>query len=69
MYTFPKAMQVLIKELSKLPSIGEKSATRLAYHLICNDKKLAGTLGGALLEATKNVALCEKWRPCAEPSP
>jgi recombination protein RecR len=60
MQTFPPPLLRLINELTKLPSIGEKSATRLAYHLVTQDKKLSETLAKALLEATTNVCLCEK---------
>jgi recombination protein RecR len=60
MLAFPAALQKLIRELSKLPSIGEKSATRLAYHLVANDKGLARTLGDALQHAAEQVRYCEK---------
>lgn len=60
MLVFPPALQKLIKELSKLPSIGEKSATRLAYHLIANDRGLARSLGDALHTAAQGVNLCER---------
>ena len=60
MIVFPPALQKLIKELSKLPSIGEKSATRLAYHLVANDRGLARTLGEALQAAAQGVRLCER---------
>lgn len=58
MFTFPPSMQKLIKELSKLPTIGEKSATRLAYHLIQNDRGLAGTLSEAMKAASAQVKFC-----------
>ncbi len=57
MQFFPLSMQKLIRELSKLPSIGEKSAARLAYHLI-NSPKLAQSLGDAMREATMRIKLC-----------
>jgi recombination protein RecR len=60
MLAFPQAFQQLIRELSKLPSIGEKSATRLAYHLINNDKSLAERLSAALLKAVESVKLCSR---------
>lgn len=60
MLVFPAALQKLIRELSKLPSIGEKSATRLAYHLIANDRGLARTLGEALHQAAEQVRQCER---------
>jgi recombination protein RecR len=53
-------MQKLIRELSKLPSIGEKSATRLAYHLVNNDRALAETLADALREGVKGVRACSQ---------
>jgi len=55
---FPPSMQKLIHELSRLPSIGEKSATRLAYHLVQNDKKLAEDLSVALRATVGTVQLC-----------
>lgn len=60
MNLFPAAMQRLINELSRLPSIGEKSATRLANHLVSNDKKLAATLSEALKLAHEQVKLCQR---------
>ncbi len=60
MLGFPRSVQRLIKELSKLPSIGEKSATRLAYHLVNNDRELAVSLAQALSEMRNKVQLCKK---------
>ena len=60
MLVFPPALQRLIKELSKLPSVCEKTATRLAYHLIANDRDLARSLGTALQQAAQEVRLCER---------
>jgi recombination protein RecR len=60
MLAYPPALQKLIKELSKLPSVGEKTATRLAYHLVANDRDLARTLGDALHAASQQVRLCQR---------
>jgi recombination protein RecR len=60
MLSYPAALQKLIKELSKLPSIGEKTATRLAYHLVANDRDLARSLAGALNTASEQVRLCNR---------
>ena len=77
MYSFPKSLQELIAELSKLPSIGEKSATRLAYHLIVTEPRLAESTAKALLKAAQQVHLCERCffltedaqcRICRDPS-
>jgi recombination protein RecR len=60
MLSYPPALQKLIKELSKLPSIGEKTATRLAYHLVANDRDLSRTLAAALQTASQQVRLCQR---------
>ncbi len=60
MFVLPPTLQQLIRELSKLPSRGEKSAARLAYHLISRDKGLAQRLSGAILKACESVRLCER---------
>lgn len=52
-------MQRLVAALSKLPSIGEKTATRLAYHLITQDKESAQKIALALNEATQAIGLCK----------
>lgn len=59
MSEFPPAMQRLIVELSKLPSIGEKTAGRLANFLVSQDRKLGHTLADALHRAVDSVRLCE----------
>lgn len=59
MISYPLVLQKLIREFSKLPSIGEKSANRLAYHIVANDRKLANSLAEALLAASKEMKLCK----------
>ncbi len=56
--SLPPAIHKLIRELSKLPSVGEKTATRLAYHLVNNDRPLAQSLAEALVKASQDVKLC-----------
>lgn len=34
-----KHLEILIDEFNKLPGIGRKSATRLAFHIINSDEK------------------------------
>lgn len=53
-------MQRLIRELSRLPSIGEKSAARLAYHLTSNDTKLAASLAEAITAAASTIKMCKR---------
>ncbi len=51
-------MARLIQALGRLPGIGEKSATRLAFHVFRQGAGFAEDLAEALVEATKRVRLC-----------
>ncbi|HTL12066.1 MAG TPA: recombination mediator RecR [Bdellovibrionota bacterium] len=48
----------LIFELSKLPGIGEKTAGRLAYHILRQDRAYAAALSEAILGAKESLKLC-----------
>lgn len=48
----------LIFELSKLPGIGEKTATRLAYYILKQDVDYARALSDALINAKQKIGLC-----------
>lgn len=54
---YPKPLEKLIDELVKLPSIGAKTAQRLALHILAQPDD-AKALAAALLEARQNVKLC-----------
>ena len=51
-------MSRLVFELSKLPGVGEKTATRLAYHLLRQDPSYCQSLADAILSAKKKTNLC-----------
>jgi recombination protein RecR len=48
----------LVQALSRLPGIGEKTATRLAFHIIRSDRALATDLAEAIREATERTRFC-----------
>lgn len=48
----------LIDELSKLPGIGPKSASRLAFHLLRTSRDDAVSLAEAILEMKERIRLC-----------
>lgn len=50
----------LIEELSHLPSIGAKSAQRLAFHIINMPKEQVEALAGAIVDAKANVKYCSQ---------
>ena len=50
----------LIEELAALPGIGNKSAQRLAFHLINMPKDKVGRLTKTILDARENVRYCRE---------
>jgi recombination protein RecR len=48
----------LINELARLPGIGPKSASRLAYHLLRTSNEEAVALAEAILDVKERVRLC-----------
>ena len=50
----------LIEELSNLPGIGEKSASRLAFHLINMPKAKVERLANTIISAKENVQYCRE---------
>jgi recombination protein RecR len=59
----------LILELSKLPSIGEKTAMRLAYHVLRTEEADVRVLAETLLDAKRKIRLCEECFTFTEVSP
>ncbi|HEX3482575.1 MAG TPA: recombination mediator RecR [Kofleriaceae bacterium] len=59
----------LIQELARLPGIGEKTATRLAFHLIRSSQQQIRDLAQALLDATEKIRLCSVCMNMTEVDP
>ncbi len=57
---YPQVLNALINELSKLPSIGEKTAVRLSYHLVSSPKSNALELAKRVEEAFNKIRLCNE---------
>jgi recombination protein RecR len=55
----PAPLGRLVAELSRLPGIGQRTAQRLAFHLLRSDDEEARALAGAILEVKEKVGLCE----------
>ena len=49
------AIEDLIRLLKHLPGMGEKSASRLAYHLIKTDESYNRALGEAIAEIKEKI--------------
>jgi recombination protein RecR len=56
----PPAMTRLVKELSRLPGVGEKTAARLAFNLLNRPREEVIALAEALLEMKERVGLCSE---------
>jgi len=56
----PDAINRLVAQLAKLPGIGEKTAQRLAFHVLRSPADYARGLASALLEVVDKVHLCER---------
>jgi recombination protein RecR len=56
---YPAAIQRLITELSRLPGIGQRTAQRLAFHILRADDDEAFGLAEAIREVKEKVGLCE----------
>jgi recombination protein RecR len=74
---YPKSIVNLIRNLSKLPGIGEKTAERLAMHLLRTPAAEAKLLAQSILEIKERSRLCsqcfamsdeETCRICSNPS-
>jgi len=56
----------LVAELSRLPGIGQRTAQRLAFHLLRAPDEEAFALGDAIREMKEKVGLCEQCFNLAE---
>ena len=59
-------LEQLIDALRCLPGVGQKSAQRMAYHLLERDRDGGLRLAGALAEAVERVGHCESCRDFSE---
>jgi recombination protein RecR len=56
--TLPKPVSRLIEEFQRLPGVGPKTASRMAYHLLRVPEEQAGSLGQALLDLRAQTRFC-----------
>jgi recombination protein RecR len=52
-------VQRLITELGKLPGIGQRTAQRLAFHILRSDTEDATALADAIREVKERIGLCQ----------
>lgn len=56
---YTKSMEKLITEFSKLPGIGQKSAERLALHILKSSKEDAKALSEAIIKLKETIGFCK----------
>jgi recombination protein RecR len=55
---FAAPLQRLIDEFRRLPGVGQKSAQRLAFHVLRTPRDSAARLAAALLDVKDNLGIC-----------
>ena len=58
MSSLPESLQRLVDELQRLPGIGQKSAQRLAFHILRTPREDADRLADAVREVKERVTYC-----------
>ncbi len=57
---YPQSILTLIKHVARLPGIGEKTAERLAMHMLRAPRREVEQLAAAMLEMKTSVRLCSR---------
>jgi recombination protein RecR len=57
--SYAPPVQTLVSELSKLPGIGNRTAQRLAFHILRTSSEDANALADAIREVKERIGLCE----------
>ncbi len=60
MSVLPSSVEKVIEEFGRLPGVGPKSASRMAYHYLRSSNKDASKLAEALIEMENSVRTCPK---------
>jgi recombination protein RecR len=58
MADFAEPLERLIQEFKRLPGIGQKSAQRMAFHVMRVDREAAGRLSQAILDVKDKLGFC-----------
>ncbi len=62
-------IQRLVRELARLPGVGERTATRLAFHLVRRPESQVRELAAALLDVVEKIHLCSVCANLTERDP
>lgn len=69
MEIYPPPLKKLVKQLSGLPGIGQKSATRVALYILKSHRELAESLAKSLIEVKEKIRFCSTCFNLTEDDP
>ncbi|NOZ75286.1 MAG: recombination protein RecR [FCB group bacterium] len=69
MHSFPPSLTTLIEELSRFPGIGQKSALRLALHILKAPQEDSAKLAKAILDVKTKIHFCSRCGSITEDDP
>ncbi len=69
MTTYPSPLARVIQELSRLPGIGEKTAARLAFHMLKGKKEDVFNLADSIGKLRREIGLCRSCFGFSEVNP
>lgn len=69
MNILPRSVRDLIDEFAKLPGVGPKTASRLAFYMLTKSDADICKLGESVINLKKNLVYCEECFNIAEKSP
>lgn len=55
---YPPPLEKLIKQLSRLPGIGQKSASRIALYILNSGRELSESLSQSLIDVKEQIKFC-----------
>lgn len=55
---YPPPLERLIRQFSRLPGIGQKSASRMALFILNSDRELAESLSRSLIDVKEQIKFC-----------
>jgi recombination protein RecR len=62
-------IQRLVRELARLPGVGERTATRLAFHLLRRPETQVRELSAALIDVVEKIRTCSRCMNLTETDP
>lgn len=69
MAVFSPSIEKLIESFERLPSIGHKTAVRLAFHMLNSSEEETNSFVSSILEAKKNLKYCTKCYNISDTDP